>query len=123
MAIAPGDRHKTQMVFPMALGGTTFQWVACPYGLARAPAVYSKALQFTLQAMREVRLVDGRTGSVNNWLDDIIFHASSIEGFIDIFERILERLAAAGISLKPSKCDCLRESLEILGFVFTPRGI
>ena len=60
-------------------------------------------------------------GSVFSWIDDITLNADSMEGFIDLFEQMLMRVTAAGISLKGEKCWLLRDRLEVFGILSVPR--
>ena len=123
--IDPADRHKTAFVLPTSMGGTTFVWRVCPYGLCRMPAAYSRAMMFALQGLQDVALapLGESMGSVHSWLDDVIFHADTLEGFCDLFDRVLQRLCAAGLSLKASKTDLLRAACSILGYHVTPDGM
>ena len=123
--VAPGDRPKTAFFLPTSMGGTSFQWRVAPYGLTRNPAGYSRGMMFALQNLSHVYLDPlGRSfGGSASWIDDISLHADSFEGFADIFERILARIAAASMQLKGSKCLLLKPRLEVLGFYITPDGI
>ena len=122
-SINPSDRHKTAFVLPTALGGTSFQWRVAPYGLTRNPAGYSRGMMFALQGLGKVALARGSTGGSNSWIDDISMHADSFEGFADLFDRILGRIAFASMQLKASKCFLLHEKLEVLGYYVTPDGL
>jgi hypothetical protein len=123
--IAPDDRKKTAFVLPSAMGGTTFQWRVASYGLCRMPAAYSRGVMFALQGLQDVPLspLGYSTGGVHSWLDDVIMHADSLEGFVDLFERVLMRLNTAGMTLKGSKTDILHGECEVLGYLVTPDGL
>ena len=123
--IKPSDRHKTSFVLPTSMGGTSFQWRVAPYGLTRNPAGYSRGMMFAMQSLHTVSLapLGESTGGVGTWIDDISLHCNSFEGFVDLFDRVLGRIAAASMQLKASKCLLLREKLEVLGFYVTPDGI
>eukprot|EP00966_Prymnesium_polylepis_P020478 471317-Prymnesium_polylepis.2 len=103
--IKPSGRHKTAFVLPTSMGGTSFQWRVAPYGLTRNPAGYSRGMMFALQHMSNIHLapMGQSTGGCGSWIDDISMHADSFEGFADLFERILCRIAYAGMQLKASK--------------------
>ena len=49
--------------------------------------------------------------------------ATSFEAFAEIFELVLSRVAAAGMSLKGSKTELLHAEMDLLGFAATPRGL
>ena len=122
--IHPRDRHKTAFVLPTSMGGTTFQWLVAPYGLSRNPAGYSRGMMYALKGLDQTELDAGNAhGGAKSWIDDIAMHANTFDGFADLFERVLMRLAAAGMSLKAPKCHLLKPRLEVLGFYITPRGL
>ena len=121
----PKDRHKTAFILPASMGGTLFQWRVAPYGLTRNPAGYSRGMQWTLKGMHDLRNLDfsrGR-GGASSWLDDICMRATSFDAFVDLFDRMLERMAISQITLKGSKCELLHAELDLLGFVATPEGL
>eukprot|EP00966_Prymnesium_polylepis_P084792 1962785-Prymnesium_polylepis.1 len=97
------------------MGGTSFQWRVAPYGLTRNPAGYSRGMMFALQHMSNIHLapMGQSTGGCGSWIDDISMHADSFEGFADLFEIILCRIAYAGMQLKASKCFLLHARLEV----------
>ena len=121
----PKDRHKTAFILPASMGGTLFQWRVAPYGLTRNPAGYSRGMQWTLKGMHDLRNLDfsrGR-GGASSWLDDICMRATSFDAFVDLFDRMLERMAISQITLKGSKCELLHAEMDLLGFVATPEGL
>ena len=126
--LSPRDRHKSAFILPASMGGTLFQWRVAPYGLTRNPAGYSRGMQWVLKGLHDRSDLgeDGKgdgKGGATSWLDDICMRATTFEGFCDLFEMVLTRLAAAGMSLKGSKCELLHAELDLLGFVATPEGL
>ncbi|MDC0525346.1 hypothetical protein OAO87_00010 [bacterium] len=126
--VHPLDRHKTAFCLPTSMGGTSFQWRVAPYGLTRNPAGYSRGMMYALKGLDSCTLAPDSEGRVSHggsksWIDDISLHADSLEGFADLFERILMRVAFAGMSLKATKCYLLHQKLEVLGFHVTPDGL
>ena len=122
LLVSPSSRHKVSMVLPSSMGGTQFQWVVAPYGLTRCPAGYSRAMMFALGGLDEIT-VEGGTAGAKSWIDDVSMHASSFEGFLHLFTCILQRFAAASMSMKASKTLLLHERLEVLGYFITPDGL
>ena len=114
------DREKTAFILPSSMGSTLYQWT-----VTRNPASYSRGIQFALQGMDDVHLdpLGESRGGVHSWIDDIIFHTDTLEGFMDAFERILRRLCYCGLTLKASKCELLRNQIEVLGYLATPDGL
>ena len=82
-------------------------------------------MQWVLKGLHSCRDLGPNSdeGGATSWLDDICMRATSFEGFADLFDRILSRLAMAGMSLKGPKCELLLARCDILGFVATPDGI
>ena len=61
-------------------------------------------------------------GDLNmNWcivyLDDIIIFSDTKEEHLKRLEAVFQKLSAAGLKLKPSKCFLFREEIEYLGHV------
>lgn len=124
-ALSPESRAKSAFILPTSMGGTLFQWRVAPYGLTRNPAGYSRGMQFVLKDLSICsHLGDGHgCGGATSWLDDICMRADSFEGFLDLFNVVLSRLACAGISLKGAKCELLLPAMDLLGFSATPHGL
>ena len=120
--INPKDRHRTAFVLPTSMGGTSFQWRVAPYGLTRNPAGYSRGMMFALKGLGHCELPGGQGGAAS-WIDDVSFHADSFQAYAALFERILQRIAFAGMSLKAEKCFLLHQELEVLGYHITPHGL
>jgi DNA (cytosine-5)-methyltransferase 1 len=118
-------RHKSAFILPSAMGGTLFQWRVAPYGLTRNPAGYSRGMQFALKGLHRRKDLDGGRGEggATSWIDDICMRATTFGAFVDLFERVLSRMAVAGMSLKGAKCELLLPEVNVLGFVATPHGL
>ena len=86
-----------------------------PFGATNAPATFQ-------------RLVHDCLGEFNmNWcivyLDDIIIFSDTKEEHLKRLEAVFQKLCAAGLKLKPSKCFFFREEIEYLGHVVSGKGI
>ena len=82
-----------------------------PFGATNAPATFHDCL-----------------GELNmNWcivyLDDIIIFSDTKEEHLKRLEAVFQKLCAAGLKLKPSKCFFFREEIEYLGHVVSGKGI
>ena len=67
-------------------------------------------------------------GDLNmNWcivyLDDIIIFSDTKEEHLKRLQAVFQKLAAAGLKLKPSKCHFFKEEIEYLGDVVSGKGI
>ena len=56
-------------------------------------------------------------------MDDIIIFSDTKEEHLKRLEAVFQKLHAAGLKLKPSKCFFLREEIEYLGHVVSGKGI
>ena len=86
-----------------------------PFGATNAPATFQ-------------RLMHDCLGELNmNWcivyLDDIIIFSDTKEEHLKRLEAVFQKLCAAGLKLKPSKCFFFREEIEYLGQVVSGKGI
>ena len=86
-----------------------------PFGATNAPATFQ-------------RLMHDCLGDLNmNWcivyLDDIIIFSATKEEHLKRLEAVFQKLAAAGLKLKPSKCFFFREDIEYLGHVVSGKGV
>ena len=83
-----------------------YECVRMPFGLTNAPA--------TFQRLMESCLGDLHLSWCIIYLDDIIIFS---EDHITRLEGVFEKLAEAGLKLKPSKCKFFKSSLKYLGHV------
>ena len=86
-----------------------------PFGATNAPATFQ-------------RLMHDCLGDLNmNWcivyLDDIIIFSDTKEEHIKRLEAVFQKLMAAGLKLKPTKCFFFRDEIEYLGHVVSGKGI
>ena len=86
-----------------------------PSGATNAPATFQ-------------RLMHDCLGELNmNWcivyLDDIIIFSDTKEEHLKRLRAVFQKLCAAGLKLKPSKCFFFREEIEYLGHVVSGKGI
>ena len=105
------DKPKTAFVTRKGL----FQFKVMPFGLCNAPATFQRLMERVLMGLQwEQCLV---------YLDDIIVFGKTFEETLDRLRRVLNRLKAAGLKLKPSKCRWFQRSVTYLGHVVSGEGI
>ena len=80
-----------------------------PFGLTNAPATFQ-------------RLMESYLGELHlNWciiyLDDIIVFSQTPEKNVHRLKAVFNKLRAAGLNLKPSKCDLFKKEIKYLGHV------
>ena len=96
-------REKTAFVTPDGL----FQFCTMPFGLVNAPATFSRMMRNLLRGM----------SCVDNFIDDILVHTHTWQEHLDTVDELFQRLAAAGLTARPSKCFIGFNKLEYLGHI------
>ena len=86
-----------------------------PFGATNAPA--------TFQGLMHDCLGDLNMRWCIVYLDDIIIYSDTKEEHLKRLEAVFQKLAAAGLKLKPSKCFFFREEIEFFGRVVSGKGI
>ena len=92
-----------------------YECVRMPFGLTNAPA--------TFQRLMESCLGDLHLKFCIIYLDDIIIFSKTPKEQIERLRKVFEKLAEAGLRLKPSKCEFFRTELRYLGHVVSAKGI
>lgn len=82
-----------------------------PFGLRNAPAVFQSLMQRVLAGLNP----DEGAPFVSVYLDDILIFSETFEEHLHHLELVLKWLSAAGLKLKPSKCQFIRTTVEYLG--------
>ena len=98
------DQHKTAFTTPYGL----FQFRVMPFGLQGAPA--------TFQRMMDV-LLDNVSEFAAAYLDDVIIHSKTWDEHVKHVSHVLRRLADAGLTVKPKKCQFAMSTCAYLGHV------
>ena len=104
--VAVKDRDKTAFV---TTEGGLFQFTVLPFGMVNAPAAFSRMMR---------KLLDG-LDHVVNYIDDILIFTNTFEEHIELVDKVLCRLRAAGLTARPSKCYIAYQSLEFLGHIMS----
>lgn len=105
------DRPKTAFSTPRG----QFQFVRMPFGLANAPASYSRLVQKVLQGIPlDIALP---------YLDDTAVHTSTLPKHYRALSKVLDAHRTAGLKLQPSKCQLFRDEIAYLGHLVSPQGI
>ena len=86
-----------------------------PFGLTNAPATFQRLME---SCLGELHL---------NWciiyLDDIIVFSRTPEEHVHRLRAVFNKLKAAGLKLKPSKCDFFKKEIKYLGHVVSKEGV
>ena len=86
-----------------------------PFGLTNAPA--------TFQRLMESCLGDMHLSWCIIYLDDIIIFSKTPEEHIKRLKGVFEKLAQAGLKLKPRKCELFKTKIAYLGHIVSAKGI
>ena len=105
------SKAKTAFVTPFG----KYEFNSVPFGLAQAPAYFQQLISMVLQDCRDIAMA---------YLDDIIIIFSRTpEEHLKHIEIIFQKLKAAGLKLKESKCDFFKSEIHYLGHLISDRGI
>ena len=92
-----------------------WEFECMPFGLTNAPATFQRLME---SCLGELHL---------NWciiyLDNIIVFSQTLEEHVHRLKAVLNKLRAAGLKLKPSKCDLFRKEMKYLGHVLSNEGV
>ena len=86
-----------------------------PFGATNAPATFQRLMHYCLGDLSMRWCIV--------YLNDIIIFSDTKEEHLKILEAVFQKLAAAGLKLKPSKCFFFKEEIEYLGHVVSGKGI
>ena len=113
--VADDSIEKTAFVTPNGL----FEFRVMPFGLTNAPAIFQRLMQRVLSGLNPAEGPD----YVAVYIDDILIFSRTMEEHLHHISRVLDRLRAAGLKLRPTKCHFLCQRVEYLGHLITPHGL
>ncbi|XP_056157718.1 uncharacterized protein LOC130132152 [Lampris incognitus] len=111
IGVHPDDRGKTAFITRYGL----FEYTRMPFGLCNAPGTFQRAMEVVLRGLQWRHLLV--------YLDDIIVLGRGVEEGLQSLGKVLERILAYGLKLKPSKCHLLRREVLFLGHVVSGDGV
>ena len=111
LKVAPEDRHKTAFITKYGL----FEYTKMPFGLCNAPSTFQRCMELMFRGMKWKTL--------HIYLDDIILYSSNLDDHFEKLDEVLSRLKRAGLKLKPSKCEFIKDEVVYLGHVVCRNGI
>ena len=112
MPVAEKDRHKTTFCTPEA---GLCKFVKMPFGLTNAPATFQRL-------MNEISKED-LFKHVLIFLDDLLVYSETPAEHLEHLEKVFIKLRAAGLKLKPKKCDLFQTQVNYPGHVLDKTGI
>jgi RNase H-like domain found in reverse transcriptase/Reverse transcriptase (RNA-dependent DNA polymerase) len=109
--IEEDDRDKTCFVTRRG----TFRFKVLSFGLSNAPALFQRLMDLVLVGLTwEICLV---------FLDDVIIMSETFDEGLVRLKAVFDRLRAANLKLKPSKCRLLQREVVFLGHLVSSEGI
>ena len=110
--VAEKDRHKTAFCTPE---GGLYEFVKMPFGLTNAPATFQRLMNeiFKEDLFKHVLI----------FLDDLLVYSETPAEHLEHLEKVFLKLRAAGLKLKPKKCDLFQTQVNYLGHVLDKTGI
>ena len=109
--IKEGDEWKTAFRTRYGL----FEFLVMPFGLTNTPATCQRFVNDTLREFLDVFCV--------YYLDDILIYSDNLRDHRKQVKDVLEKLHAAGLCVKPEKCEFESNKTTFLGFVISQQGI
>ena len=105
------SRDYTAFVTPFG----QFRFTRLPFGLANAPASYSRLVQMALDRLP--------SGFALGYIDDIIIYSQNLREHIDHLRQIVSLHANVGMKLNVQKCALLQPEVEYLGHLVSTKGV
>ena len=92
-----------------------YECVQMPFGLTNAPATFQCLMESCLGKMHLKWCII--------YLDDIIVFSKTPEEHIERLRGVFEKVSAAGLRLKVSKCEFFKSQVTYLGHIISKNGI
>ncbi|MCG8047712.1 MAG: reverse transcriptase, partial [Candidatus Thiodiazotropha endolucinida] len=99
--------------FSTSLG--LFHFTVMPFGLANSPSTFHRLMETVFRTLQWRELLI--------YMDDILSMSCSFDEGIERLGRIFERLRAANLKLKPSKCLFFQKETKFLGHIVSSKGV
>ena len=90
-----------------------FRYTRLPFGISSAPGIFQRVIESILQGIEGVVV----------YLDDILITGCSKEAHLQTLDEVLSRLDKAGLRVKRSECEFMKESVTYLGHRIDAEGL
>ena len=105
------NRPKTAFITKYGL----FEHTNMPFGLCNTPSTFQRCMKFIFRGIQWQTIL--------NYLDDIIISSSDLHEHFEHLNEVLKRLKNAGLKLKSSKCDLIKDEILYLGHLVGKTGV
>ena len=113
--MSEASREKTAFITQQVL----FEFRVMPFGLMNAPAIFQRLMQ---QVISSVNPMEG-PNFVSVYIDDLLVYSQTLEEHLVHLGKVMDKLREVNLKLKPSKCRFVRQSVEFLRHILTPKGL
>ena len=107
------EEHRDYTAFNTPFG--QFRFCRLPFGLANAPASYSRLVQMALDRLP--------SGFALGYIDDIVIFSRTLEEHIDHIRQVVALHVQCGMKLNLKKCNLIRSEVEYLGHLVSATGV
>ena len=109
--VDPRDRQKTAFATRSGL----YEFNVLPFGLTNSPATFERLMETALRGLQWSECLV--------YLDDIIVFGRTFEETLNRLTHVFDRIRAAGLKFKPSKCQLFHRAVDFLGHVISKEGV
>lgn len=92
-----------------------FEYNVMPFGLTNAPATFQAYVHRALSDLLDTCCIA--------YMDDVLIFSKDREQHTEDLKKVLQRLQAAQLYAKRSKCEFYQQRVEFLGYVITAEGV
>ena len=96
-------------------GRGLFQFTRMPFRLTNAPATFQRLIDKVIDPELEPHAFA--------YLDDVIIASETFEDHLKWLKEVLDKLAAAGLSVNLEKCQFFRSVIKYVGFLNSNKGV
>ena len=106
VTVSPDAQDKSAFI---TRSGLWRKWKVLPFGLTSAPTCFQRLMEQLLHGLHLKSLL--------LYLDDVIVSSPDFETRVTSLSEVLECFRAAGLKLKPEKCELFCQDVKYLGHI------
>lgn len=93
-----------------------YEYNVMPFGLTNAPMVFQEMITQIIRKLKHRR-------NIISYVDEVIIPSLTISEGLQVLEEFLTAIREEGLTLRPTKCSFLQESVSFLGHTVSANGI